>query len=135
MAKKVKSAAAIAKSIKKTLVDAGVYSPLFDMSIEDLAEVSHLKMIAFNDAIGYDYPEADTVNRSDSSEGRSIVVEQSREGFLRYKVNPAYNIYIDLVRESQKILDGLCMTAKSSSDIQDDAFDDLEREMKKAANG
>jgi hypothetical protein len=132
MAKTVKSVEAIAKSIKKTLVDEGVYSPVYDMSIADLAQVTHLKLIAFQDAIEYEYPTADEINAD--SKGRSVVVEQSREGFLRYKVNPAYNIYIDLVRESQKILDGLCMTAKSSNAIQDDEFEELKEKMKKAAD-
>jgi hypothetical protein len=132
MAKIVKSVEAIAKSIKKALVDEGVYSPVYDMSIADLAQVTHLKLIAFQDAIEYEYPTADEINAD--SKGRSVVVEQSREGFLRYKVNPAYNIYIDLVRESQKILDGLCMTAKSSNAIQDDEFEELKEKMKKAAD-
>lgn len=133
MAKNVKSAVAIAKSIKKTLEDAGVYSPVYDMAIEDLAQVTHLKLIAFQDATSYEYPAMDEINMDNN--GRSMVVEQSREGFLRYKVNPAYNIYIDLVRESQKILDGLCMTAKSSNSIQDDDYDILKEKMEEAANG
>lgn len=131
MSKKIKSVAEFTKSIRTVLESEGTYSPLYDMAIEDLAQVSHLKAKAFEDAIGYVFPSSD----EDNTESNSIVVEQSREGFMRYKINPAYTIYIDLVRESQKILSELCMTAKSSNAVQDDEFTELKSKMEKAANG
>lgn len=129
--KRVKSVAAFTKAIKTVLESEGMYSPLYDMAILDLAQVSHLKANAFNDAVGYEYPVLDM----DDAEPGSIVVEQSREGFLRYKINPAYTIFIDLARESQKMLSELCMTAKSSNAVQDDEFTELKNKMDKAANG
>lgn len=110
-----------------------MYSPTLDFAIEDLAQVSHLKEQAFNEATGNIFHKDDPVNRE--NKGSSIVMEVSREGAIRYKVNPAYNVYLDLVRESQKILDGLCMTAKSSNLIQGDEFDELRARMEEAANG
>ena len=110
-----------------------MYSPSLDFAIEDLAQVSHLKEKAFNEATGYIFHKEDPVNKE--TESTSIVMEVSREGAIRYKVNPAYTIYLDLVRESQKILDGLCMTAKSSTLVQGDEFDELRARMEEAANG
>ena len=129
--KRVKSVAAFTKAIKTVLESEGMYSPLYDMAILDLAQVSHLKAKAFNDAVGYEFPQLD----NDNTESNSIVVEQSREGFLRYKINPAYTIYRDLARESQKMLSELCMTAKSSNAVQDDEFTELKNKMEKLANG
>ncbi|HHW82059.1 MAG TPA: hypothetical protein GX746_10265, partial [Bacteroidales bacterium] len=85
----------------------------------------------FNDAIGYDY----TIEDLENTEPSSMVIEQSREGFRRYKINPAYTIFIDLARESQKMLSELCMTAKSSNAVQDDEFTELKNKMEKAASG
>lgn len=133
MAIKVSSIATYKKNIKKVLEENGMYSPVLDIAIEDLAQISHLKAKAFNDATEYQYHEDDPVNRKNGNS--SIVMEVSREGAIRYKVNPAYNIYLDLVRESQKILDGLCMTAKSSNLAQGDEFDELRARMEEAANG
>ena len=129
--KRVKSVAAFTKAIKTVLESEGMYSPLYDMAILDLAQVSHLKANAFNDAIGYDY----TIEDLENTEPSSMVVEQSREGFRRYKINPAYTIFLDLARESQKMLSELCMTAKSSNAIQDDEFTELKNKMEQAANG
>lgn len=129
--KRVKSVNAFVKSIRSVLETEGMYSPLYDMAILDLAQTSHLKANAFNDAIGYDY----TIEDLENTEPSSMVVEQSREGFRRYKINPAYTIFIDLARESQKMLSELCMTAKSSNAVQDDEFTELKNKMEKAANG
>jgi hypothetical protein len=133
MAKKPKAVGTYRTRIKKALEDANMYSPSLDFAIEDLAQVSHLKEKAFFEATEYEYHEDDPVNRK--TKGSSMVMEVSREGAIRYKVNPAYNIYLDLVRESQKILDGLCMTAKSSTLVQGDEFDELRARMEDAANG
>ena len=133
MAKKPKAVGTYRNRIKKALEDANMYSPSLDFAIEDLAQVSHLKEKAFNEATGYIFHKDDPVNWE--TESTSIVMEVSREGAIRYKVNPAYNIYLDLVRESQKILDGLCMTAKSSTLVQGDEFDELRARMEEAANG
>lgn len=111
----------IIDSVRGVLDDEGLYTPILDMAIEDFAQVSYLKQIAFDDAVG--------------NEARSTVYETSREGDRRYKVNPAYSIYLDLVRESQKILDALCMTAKSAGSVQGDDFDELKRKMTEAGNG
>ena len=107
-------------SVRQVLDDEGLYTPILDRSIEDLAQISYMKQIAFEDATDAE---------------RSIVFETSREGDRRYKINPAYSIYLDLVRESQKILDGLCMTAKSAGSIQGDDFDELKKKMNEASNG
>ena len=131
MAKRVKTVAWFTKNIRSVLESESMYSPLYDMAILDLAQVSHLKAKAFNDAVGYEFPQLDI----DNTESNSIVVEQSREGFMRYKINPAYTIYLELVRESQRILTELCMTAKSSNAVQDDEFTELKNKMEKAANG
>ena len=128
-----KSVEEIIQSVKYALEQENIYKPILDKSIEDFAQVNYLKTIAFDDAINYDYPEVDDINRN--SIGRSILVEQSREGFLRYKVNPAYSIYIDLVRESQKILFNLSMTARGSDIVQGDDYDRLTKEMSNAKNG
>lgn len=133
MAGRIASVATYKKNIKKVLVDAKMYSSVLDIAIEDLAQVSYLKTKAFNDATEYEYHGDDPVNRS--KEVGSILMEVSREGAVRYKVNPAYNIYLDLVRESQRILDGLCMTAKSSNLAQGDEFDELRSRMEEAARG
>jgi hypothetical protein len=133
MVKKAKSVSTYRNKIKRALEDANMYSPTLDFAIEDLAQVSHLKEQAFNEATGNIFHKDDPVNRE--NKGNSIVMEVSREGAIRYKVNPAYSIYLDLVRESQKILDGLCMTAKSSNLIQGDEFDELRARMEEAANG
>ena len=130
MAGRIKSVSTFIKLIRAVLELEGVYSPIYDMAIADLAQVSHLKAIAFDDATsGFNNKEVDNDGK------RSVVYELSREGDRRYKVNPAYTIYIDLVRESQKILSELCMTAKSSSAVQDDEFTELKSRMEKAANG
>ena len=111
----------IINSVRKMLDDEGLYSPILDHSIEDLAEIKYLKTIAFEDA---------------TNDGiRAIVEEVSREGNVRTKTNPAYAVYLDFVRESQKILDGLCMTAKSAGTTQGDDFDELKDKMSEASNG
>ena len=133
MVKKTKTIGTYRNKIKRVLEDANMYSPTLDFAIEDLAQVSHLKDIAFSEATGYIFHKDDPVNRE--VKNSSIVMEVSREGAIRYKANPAYGIYLDLVRESQKILDGLCMTAKSSNLIQGDEFDELRARMEEAANG
>ena len=110
----------IINSVRGVLDNEGLYTPILDRSIEDFAQISYMKQIAFEDATNYE---------------RSIVIETSREGDRRYKINPAYSIYLDLVRESQKILDGLCMTAKSAGSVQGDDFDELRNKMSEASNG
>jgi hypothetical protein len=67
--------------------------------------------------------------------GRSVVFELSREGDRRYKVNPAYSVFMDMVHKCQNMLNELCMTAKSSATVQDDEFEELKNKMEKAANG
>lgn len=111
----------IISSVRQVLDDEGLYTPILDRSIEDLAQISYMKQIAFEDATDNDT--------------RSMVEEISREKDKRYKINPAYSIYLDLVRESQRILDGLCMTAKSVGSIQGDDFDELKNKMSEASNG
>lgn len=111
----------IISSVRQVLDDEGLYTPILDRSIEDLAQISYMKQIAFEDATDNDT--------------RSMVEEISREKDKRYKINPAYSIYLDLVRESQRILDGLCMTAKSAGSIQGDDFDELKNKMSEASNG
>ena len=134
MAKKIKSAATIARAVQKILNDEGLYSPALDMAIEDYAQVTVLKAIAFEDATkGFEIKtEKDA---SEDAGNRSVVFEYSREGDRRYKVNPAYSIYIDLVQQSQKILDALCMTAKSMGSAGGDEFDKLGKAIEKAING
>ena len=111
----------IIESVREVLDGEGLYSPILDRTIEDLAQVTYMKTIAYEDATQGDL--------------RSMVSETSREGDKRYKVNPAYSIYLELVRESQKILDGLCMTAKSANTTQGDDFDELRSKMSAAGNG
>ena len=111
----------IKDSVKNALDDEGLYSSILDNSIEDFAEIKYLKTIAFEDAT--------------KDDARSYTMETSREGNQRSKVNPAYAIYLDFVRESQKILDGLCMTAKSAGTTQGDDFDELKDKMSEANNG
>ena len=45
-----RSATDIAKAVQAILNDEGLYSPVLDMAIEDYAQVSVLKAIAFEDA-------------------------------------------------------------------------------------
>ena len=111
----------IINSVRKMLDDEGLYSPILDHSIEDFAQIKYLKTIAFEDAT--------------NNNKRAIVKEKSREGNVRIKVNPAYAVYLDFVRESQKILDGLCMTAKSAGSTQGDDFEELKDKMSEANNG
>ena len=111
----------IINSVRKILDDEGMYSPVLDRSIEDFAQVTVMKNIAYEDAT--------------SGSKRATVAEISREGDKRYKISPAYTIYLELVRESQKILDGLCMTAKSAKVSQGDDFDELKEKMIEASNG
>lgn len=134
MGKINRSATDIAKAVQAILNDEGLYSPVLDMAIEDYAQVSVLKAIAFEDAtMGFGALESD--DRSQDAGGRSVVFELSREGDRRYKVNPAYSVYIDLVQQSQKILDALCMTAKSAASVGNDEFDKLGKAIEKAVNG
>lgn len=132
MAKKkmARSVNSIRNAIKKALRDAGVYSKLYDMAIDDLATVTHLKEKIFLDATEYEFPD----NLNNGNEG-SMLVERSREGEFRYKNNPSYHLYLDFVRESQKILESLGMTIKSSEGVDDDNFNDLADTLKKAING
>lgn len=119
-------------AIRKALRDAGVYSKLYDMAIDDLATVTHLKERVFIDATEYEYPKQDELNKENTG---AIVIEKSREGEYRYKTNPIYHLYLDYVRESQKILENLGMTIKSSEGVDDDNFNDLADTLKKAING
>lgn len=124
----------ITKKIVKVLKDEGLYSPILDQSIEDYAQISHLKAIAFEDATtGFNESAQNAEQKNDGK--RSVVFELSREGDRRYKINPAYTVFIDLVRESQKILDGLCMTARSANMAQGDELDELKTKIKEAGNG
>lgn len=127
MAKKMRSVTSIAGAIKRVLKKEGVYSPTYDRLIGDLAEVTYLKAIAFNDATnGYkdaDDDEDKITLQAEDRGGRSVVYEFSREGDRRYKINPAYTIYLELVQMSLKLLSELCMTAKSSNSIQEDDVD------------
>lgn len=132
MAKKEKTIGSIAASIRRKMKEEGTYSPLYDEAINLLAETVFLRDRVYDDAVNYQYPEIDEVN---GGQDRSIVVEQSREGFLRYKSNPAYALYLDYVDKELKILDALQMTPKSSSSIQEDEFDQLKEKMKRASDG
>ena len=121
----------IRASIRGVLESDGLYSPVFDLLIENLAQTTYLKDIAFEDA-------TDGFGMDDSKEdsgGRSVVFELSREGDRRYKVNPAYSVFMDMVHKCQNMLNELCMTAKSSATVQDDEFEELKNKMEKAANG
>ena len=123
----------IRESVKSVLDSEGLYSPIFDLSIENLAQISFMKSIAFEDAtVGFGNDLSDS---EEDGGGRSVVFERSREGDRRYKVNPAYTAFIDLERESQRILDSLCMTAKSSNATQADDFEELRVKMEQASNG
>lgn len=134
MAKEIRSAATIARAVQDILNDEGLYSPVLDMAIEDYAQVAVLKSIAFEDATGGFEIKTDDEGTEDVG-GRSVVFEYSREGDRRYKINPAYSVYIDLVQQSQKILDALCMTAKSAASVGNDEFDKLGKAIEKAING
>ena len=121
----------IRASIRGVLESDGLYSPVFDLLIENLAQTTYLKDIAFEDA-------TDGFGMNGSKEdvgGRSVVFELSREGDRRYKVNPAYSVFMDMVHKCQNMLNELCMTAKSSATVQDDEFEELKNKMDKAANG
>lgn len=121
----------IRASIRGVLESDGLYSPVFDLLIENLAQTTYLKDIAFEDAtdgFGMDGSKEDVG-------GRSVVFELSREGDRRYKVNPAYSVFMDMVHKCQSMLNELCMTAKSSATVQDDEFEELKNKMDKAANG
>lgn len=133
MSEKIRSVKSIISSIKRILKKEGEYSPSFDMAISDLAEVTHLKEIAFIDAtVGFG--NIDSEGFEDRG-GRSVVFENSREGDRRYKINPAFTIYLELARESQRMLSELCMTAKSSKSVQDDLLDEMDRKREEAGRG
>jgi len=133
MTSNVKEIDEIADAIRKVLKDEGVYSPLFEMMITTLAQTVFLKDSAFKDATSYKFPEYDKDNSG--SVGSSIVVEQSREGFLRYKNNPAYTLFLDYADAVANILKEMTMTAKSSTAVQEDEIDSLKKKVEKAANG
>ena len=123
----------IRESIKGVLSDEGLYSPMFDLAIENLAQTTYLKDIAFHDAtVGFGM---DLDKEEEDVGGKSVVFELSREGDRRYKVNPAYSIYMDLVHKCQLMLIELTMTAKSSTAVQEDEIDSLKKKVEKAANG
>lgn len=123
----------IRESIKGVLSDEGLYSPMFDLAIENLAQTTYLKDIAFHDAtVGFGM---DLDKEKEDVGGKSVVFEFSREGDRRYKVNPAYSIYMDLVHKCQLMLIELTMTAKSSTAVQEDEIDSLKKKVEKAANG
>ena len=123
----------IRESIKGVLSDEGLYSPMFDLAIENLAQTTYLKDIAFHDAtVGCGM---DLDKEEEDVGGKSVVFEFSREGDRRYKVNPAYSIYMDLVHKCQLMLIELTMTAKSSTAVQEDEIDSLKKKVEKAANG
>jgi hypothetical protein len=129
----VKEIEEIAVSIQQIMMDQGVYSPLYNLAIRTLAETVFLKNSILNDAISYKFPDIDEANSN--SAGSSIVVEQSREGFLRYKANPAYPLFLNYAEKEFKFFDSMGMTAKSSATVQDDEFEELKNKMEKAANG
>ncbi|HZK46422.1 MAG TPA: hypothetical protein VFC64_00565 [Atopostipes sp.] len=113
--------------------DEGLYSAMFDLAIENLAQTTYLKDIAFHDAtVGFGM---DLSKEEEDVGGKSVVFELSREGDRRYKVNPAYSIYMDLVHKCQLMLIELTMTAKSSTAVQEDEIDSLKKKVEKAANG
>lgn len=133
MTSSVKEIDDIADSIRKVLSDDGIYSPLFETVIYTLAQTIFLKDSAFKDAVSYKFPDIDDANAN--SVGSSIVIEQSREGFLRYKNNPSYILFLDYTDKVIKILNEMTMTAKSSTAVQDDEIDELKKKVEKAANG
>lgn len=133
MVSSVKEVENIAESIRKMLSDDGAYSPSYDVAIYNLSQAIFLKDSVFNDALAYKFPDIDKDNINSS--GSSIIIEQSREGFLRYKNNPAYSMFLDYTDKVLKILDSMGMTVKSSNAVQDDEFTELKNKMEKAANG
>lgn len=133
MTSSVKEIDEVADVIRKVLMDEGVYSPLFEMMITTLAQTIFLKDSAFKDATSYKFPESDKDNSG--SVGSSIVVEQSREGFLRYKNNPAYTLFLNYADAVTSILKEMTMTAKSSTAVQEDEIDSLKKEVEDAING
>lgn len=137
MSEKIRSVKSIISSIKRILKKEGEYSPSFDMAISDLAEVTHLKEIAFIDAtVGFGNIDSEGSKEGfEDRGGRSVVFENSREGDRRYKINPAFTIYLELARESQRMLSELCMTAKSSKSVQDDLLDEMDRKREEAGRG
>lgn len=123
----------IRDSVRAVLESEGMYSPAFELLIENLAQTTYLKDIAFEDAT-----DGFGMNLDGSREdvgGRSVVFELSREGDRRYKVNPAYSVFMDMVHKCQNMLNELCMTAKSTTSTQDDEIDELKKKVEKAANG
>ena len=127
----------IREAIKGVLSDEGLYSAMFDLAIENLSQTTYLKDIAFHDAtvgFGMDLSKEEEKEKDDVG-GKTVVFELSREGDRRYKVNPAYSIYMDLVHKCPLMLIELTMTAKSSTAVQEDEIDSLKKKVEKAANG
>ena len=133
----IRSPKTIAASRKRVLKKEGVYSPLYDNLIDALSQSLHLKDIAFRDAtVGFIGDESlDKDEENEDVGGKSVVFEYSREKDRRYKINPAFSIYNDMVLTSLKLMESLCITAKSANAIQDDDLEILKDKMDKAANG
>lgn len=113
-----KSVKDIELSVRKILLEEGLYSPILDNAITDFAQVTFLKNRAFSDA----------------EKKKAVLTEKSREKHVRYRINPAYQIYLDLVRESQRILSELCMTARTSNTADGDSIDELQKMVREAAD-
>lgn len=133
MRSQVKEVEEIAKTIKRVMTDEGVYSPLYELAIYSLAQTTFLKNSVFEDAVAYKFPDIDEANTN--SKGSSIIIEQSREGFLRYKNHPSYSLFLDYGEKELKILDSLKLTPKSSNTAQDDEIQGLTEGRQDILNG
>lgn len=127
----VKEVEEIELSIRSVLEDEGLYSPVYDVAIRNLAQAIFLKDAAFKDAVSYKFPDIDDVNIN--SAGSSIIIEQSREGFLRYKNHPSYILFLDYTDKVMKLLDSMTMTAKSSIGVQEDEIDEFKKKVEESA--
>lgn len=109
------SADRIKRIIKSVLEKEGVYSPSLDTLIESCAQLKVLRDAAYQQIV----------------EIGMVVNEPTREGFQRWKPNPAVVQHRESAKELRNVLEELLMTAKKGDggDSKDDPLFELNRLM------
>lgn len=102
--------------LKSVLEEQGVYNPSLDTLIESCAQLKVLRDAAYQQIV----------------EIGLVVNEPTREGFDRWKPNPAVVQHRESAKELRNVLDELLMTAKrgESNDTKYDPLSELDRRMK-----
>lgn len=96
-------------AIRKRLEEAGVYSPSVDYMVQSCSQLINIRDKLYKELC----------------KTKPITEEISREGDVRFKSHPIYNMYIEYSKEVRQALDALTMTVKSSTVSASDEIDKL----------